>query len=787
MYSSQAGINAPAHEYDARYEPRATDSRASWSDGASTLPPSPRKKGNYRPTPLRWYFILFHVLLLMAVMGVVIWAKKEMPHSDSTAVIEHKRSEPQQQYKRDDDDDEDDDDNDVQARLRTSYIVQDTSMVVTVPGTTGKFTDTLTSTSFTTYWTPSETIKDGSTHTEWDVVIQTSAVAEMYVITKQGSVSENTRYSTSFEYVVLAPSGSGTQGLIGHSSANTHMYTFIDTVTLSGEEITSYSTIGQAYSISQATTIVEDGVTKTTSYAVTEAYSTAELYKTGTTTAPATTYISYGKVTITSIYTDPAQPKQKPLDKPTQKPTEKVVDVVTFKPDQTVKKVEKVAPVTVVTEVQDVETLVISQEPETVYSEVPAYETMVEEVMTGEDGIPSTNQFWSTISSSLAIVTKSAEPTTVVTTKSAKLVTITSDREGSTTLYSTVKGTTKTYSSLRTVMPTGVEEAEAKGTDGSVEVKKVYELTQADYFLGRFLPPFLSVILSIPARIIDLNAQQYQPFHAMTRANGAMGSLSMNLHFSGWTGFLKPLSILVKGQPVTFITMLIVWCSAVMTPLATEAIGLKIHGRCKITAIEGCAAALGVSEVPTRILLALLSFIIVLLFALLFFLRGWETGLHANPWSVAGIASLASNRAIRPQRASERKIAKEMADKCYGFGYFENKLGQTEYGIVLYDDAARVFERQRPISEASSLDSTMIDDGAHKRQNPFIALSFAWRFVFLLFLTGLMVLILYYHFTLTKESTFKTFMNSQTFGLRFLFAALGVVISFSWTNLSVSK
>ncbi|CAG1993696.1 unnamed protein product [Fusarium graminearum] len=44
-----------------------------------------------------------------------------------------------------------------------------------------------------------------------------------------------------------------------------------------------------------------------------------------------------------------------------------------------------------------------------------------------------------------------------------------------------------------------------------------------------------------------------------------------------------------------------------------------------------------------------------------------------------------------------------------------------------------------------------------------------------------MVFLLYYHLTLDKSSSFKNFMNSQTFGVRFLFATFGVVISFSWT------
>jgi hypothetical protein len=209
-----------------------------------------------------------------------------------------------------------------------------------------------------------------------------------------------------------------------------------------------------------------------------------------------------------------------------------------------------------------------------------------------------------------------------------------------------------------------------------------------------------------------------------------------------------------------------------------------MHGQCKINAYEGCAPAPGVSSLSSRILLAVLGVMVLLLCGLLFFLRKFHTGVYANPWSVAGVASLASNRDVRPQQDSERRIEKEMAEKRYGFGFFENRAGQTEYGIVLYDDAGENLQHNHPLSESSSVDAQAVSRG---RRNPFVVLGLAWRLVFLLFLLGLMVFLLYYHLTLDKSSSFKNFMNSQTFGVRFLFAAFGVIISFSWTAFFISK
>lgn len=1025
MYPSQAGVNASA--FDARYEPQATDD-SSWDRDGPKFPSSRQKRANYRPTALRWYFIAGLILCIMAVMGLVVWAERQMPNSEETATIIDKRDKIEERQE-----------NTGGQRVSTTLIVSEFSTLVTVPGTTGKFTTMVSTTGYETSWNYSTTVQEGSTIVSSDVTVVPTVVVTEFVVTQPPQETEIIVTSTITGGTVIYSSVSGAvTPPPAYTSPFTSIATITSTLTIPGSEDTSYGTFTSDETKTVVKTIVEDGTTRTVSSLVTQPVVSA-FPSIGETTAAPSVYVSYGKITITSVYTiqdttnengkqkpnqgekpnqeEKPNQKEKPNqgekpnqeEKPTAKPqpTEKVINVVTVDPDRTVKKVEKVGPVTYVTKVQenDVETLVISHGRETVVSKfdavettvnvvatgangalttnqviqtkaasfatyvkpIPptavvskveayettvnvvktgadgllttnqavvtkgasyvvkpaqptaAYETTVDVVTTGADGLPTTNQVVKTVqpgeiatkaeayvttvdvvttgadglpttnqvvktvqpgevvstveayvttvdvvttgadglvttnkvvmtksaslvtiddaadseattfvssveafettidvvstgtdgrlttgkvvttkSASLATITKSADPfkpTTILITKGtgkAKLTTITSDRKESSTYVSTIKGTTRTYSKTTTVHPTTTDESstdEDGEKGGTVKtVVTVYELDAGKYFLGKFLPAMLAVMLSIPARIIDLNAQQYQPFYALNRPNGAMGPQSMNLHFSGWTGFLQPFKVLSNGHPVPFISMLIVWCSALMAPTAVEAIGFKMHGKCKINAFEGCAPALGVSPQPTHLLLALLAFTIVLLCCLLFFLRNWDTGLYANPWSVAGIASLASNREIRPKKASEHKIAKEMAEKRYGFGLFENRMGQTEYGIVLYDDAGENLHDEGVISDSNSLDSHTAISAKKRRRNPFMVLGLAWRLVFLVFLLGLMAFLLYYHLTLDKPLvSFRRFMNSQTFGVRFLFATFGVIISFSWTAFFNSK
>ncbi|KAF9880091.1 hypothetical protein CkaCkLH20_02045 [Colletotrichum karsti] len=389
-----------------------------------------------------------------------------------------------------------------------------------------------------------------------------------------------------------------------------------------------------------------------------------------------------------------------------------------------------------------------------------------------------------TIGGTLSTIVSTPSPTTFTTTISGSLRTIIST-PSPTTYLSTIKPATTVITTTSTPTPTN-------SADTVITQVEKFAFTNGDYFVGKFLPVILAVIIAVPLRIIDLNAKLYQPFHALAQEGGSLGRNSMTLQFDGWKGFLAPFEVLLQGHPVPFITTLMVLCSSLLAPLATEAIGMKLHGTCKITAIEGCGIQLGVSTMSANALVALLALIIVLLLVLLFSLRSWETGLHANPWSIAGISSLARNADIRSPNIDFITGKKAMMEKRYGLGYFENSLGRDEYGIVCYNDSAESPQGTPAASGAIPADEELTGayqrDVAKKERKPvpFIALTYWWRIVFAFFLAALFIVILYYHITLGLRTSFKDFMDSQTFGVRFFFAALGVIIIFCWESIFVS-
>ncbi|KAH8880602.1 hypothetical protein GQ53DRAFT_890902 [Thozetella sp. PMI_491] len=672
---------------------------------------SPRKqKGSatYKPTALKVPFIVCQIVVLCIAIGLVAYAERAMPNSDSDAKIVARRPQPAAHYFRA-----------IQANF--SIPASQTSTSSAQDSTSSSLTETKTGSSLT----ETQTGFTGTDGFHRGAVLSTGVSEIVSFFT-----TNITRPASTFTYTTVS---SGTR-------TTSHTVAFTTTSTVVATSTSLLTTVKPLTLTSIAT---GDKPTRTGPISV------------GQTTETHTSYYTTSNTIVTTFSSV----------------------VVTEVPETTTQVVTSTAPGTVY---QSVGAVTVT------YSYIAETSEVVVTTPTG--GAPITLTLVSSSGGTLTTLTRTFAPTTRTSTNAETRTT--TSTPSPTSVFSTRSRSTQIFTS--TASATGTSTAENLDKPTIVTGTKVFVWSESDIFLGTFLPTMLAVILAIPLRIIDLNAKLYQPFQALTAPGGALGSDSMTLEYSGFMGFVTPFLSLLQGHPVPFITTLLVGTSSLAIPLSAEAISLKIHGTCQLTTgTNTCAVALGVSFIPANILICLLAITVVMLCLLLFLLRRWNTGVHANPWNIAGMASLARSPATRIRQTSDSSIRRAVSQKQYMLAYFKNSKGQDEYGIVLADESSHALHDDAGENDAepSLFDSAAAlttGRSATGRYLPFMPLRYPWRIVFFFFLTGLFVFIIYYNLNKFNDERVWRLMNAYAFGTRFIFAALGVLIAFSWQSFFLS-
>jgi hypothetical protein len=256
---------------------------------------------------------------------------------------------------------------------------------------------------------------------------------------------------------------------------------------------------------------------------------------------------------------------------------------------------------------------------------------------------------------------------------------------------------------------------------------------------------------------------------------------------------------LLGGQAVVFLTSLLSLSSAVLIPFSAEAISIDLRGDgCEKggSTARNCAYVLSTSALASKATIAVLVVMSVTTICLISLLRNWPLGVYTNPWSICTLASLSLNQEVRQLVANtaactEMHPAEERVFKLDCFRGSHNSGGPMEYGVIALDDsydAANNRPQNEGDYEAFPLNKKAIHDevvGRSKDHMPFM-LSIPGRLVLLFMLCGVLVLILYYAQT-GGDTGFERFLDSDSFGVRFLFTSFGVIISFSWSSFFDSK
>ncbi|KAI0410809.1 hypothetical protein F5X98DRAFT_384839 [Xylaria grammica] len=316
----------------------------------------------------------------------------------------------------------------------------------------------------------------------------------------------------------------------------------------------------------------------------------------------------------------------------------------------------------------------------------------------------------------------------------------------------------------------------------------VYYISLGQYFVGMFLPTIVASGIAILVRTLSTNAKIFQPWHALTRDHGTFGRDSLCLQTGGWQSIVASVRSLLDGQAVTFFTNILLVSSAVLVPLSAETIALDLRGDGCKTGSRNCAWVLSASLPASKATITLLVLMSVMIVLLLVLLGRWSLGVYTNPRSISTLASLSSNNEVQQLvTGSSNPLSKRdkslIAGRRFKLGHSQHIHGRREYGVIPFggsnDSESRGHERDSSIVTPD----TRRDNKPSKNQHtmPFFMLTYLGRFSLLFMICGVLVLIIYYSQT-GGNTAFERFLDSNSFGVRFLFTSFGVIISFMWSS-----
>ncbi len=329
-----------------------------------------------------------------------------------------------------------------------------------------------------------------------------------------------------------------------------------------------------------------------------------------------------------------------------------------------------------------------------------------------------------------------------------------------------------------------------------------HHLPPNEYVLGAFVPVIVAVIFTIPWQILNAAVKELEPFYQLQREDGATAEDSLGLEYRSSINIIATYTAIRKGHFVVWWSGLISIVCLFLAPIAIETVFIGFDGRCTATSgRQACVPHLNVYPVAARVLQGILSFIALLTLALAYSLHRGKTGLHANALSIAGLATLFQNRQVvedfrrlNPHYTTSRMIRAALGDNRYRIAAFFDEDGASAYGLVKCNHDVALMDPNYRVStrggkKYASVNVTATEDQDRPRKRRTLSSYFthpATLVAFGAFVAGLETLVIYYNQT-GGDTAFERWMDSQTFGVAFLFTAVGVMIEMFWSRLDDGK
>lgn len=367
--------------------------------------------------------------------------------------------------------------------------------------------------------------------------------------------------------------------------------------------------------------------------------------------------------------------------------------------------------------------------------------------------------------------------------------------------FSTANPTTATFDdgNVVSIGPTGLISIEKS------EDEPIHTVTLHDYLIGAFVPIISAVIFSIPWHILAAAIREMEPFYELQRTQGAPAEQSLGLNYRSSIGAIATINAIRNGHYLVWWSGLISISILFLSPLASETvfIGFVGDGVCTATSQRSaCVPLLSVFPAAARAVQGILALVAVLTFFLAIAIVRGKSGVFANPLSIAALATLFQDqtvvddfRRIGVHTPNADDINKALRGRTYRIGDYVRYDGQPEYGLTTVRNNVQntAMVRQTSIFGRKKYTSVAVDAveetptlREQKKQLSRMGTHPIILVIFGLFICGLVALVIYYNRVATRTG-FERFMDSESFGTRFLFTAVGVIIKMYWTFLDDGK
>lgn len=309
-------------------------------------------------------------------------------------------------------------------------------------------------------------------------------------------------------------------------------------------------------------------------------------------------------------------------------------------------------------------------------------------------------------------------------------------------------------------------------------------LTNAEYFVGAFLSTIIAVLFAIPWVIIDARVRSLEPFHQCAKAQGASASKTIYMNYNKPFFLLAPVKALFSGHWAPFVTSILSNATILVTALAPEFVFVRLEGSCD-SLHTGCIPSLSVFPLAGRMLEAFLGFMAIWIIVLIAIMSRYHTGVFSEPHSIAGLAVLFNNQEVRndfreatlAMSGTKKIVHKLLAPRNYRLDYYREVDGSINYGLA----PGIPQSYQNPPGPRWNTIHIHEFQPAQPLPTSYPHRKFALGLIAIL--SGLMIVIVYYKLVYNPNSGFEKFMDSQGFGVRFLFTFVGVMISRFWASI----